>query len=403
MKFWLNRDSESDNIVVVTTGAIVIGSCDSEFYDSVESRLREKEQPSVVLGKGNYTAIQFSIIQNIVSRNTDIDVDINYKEGKDIESKTAGFENDAAKDEFIKVLTIVLPETFEKTEYQQSLLAATVSPLLVFVFGVFASYLYFDKWRWVAIIVGGLWMACSLWYLIYRFRSPPYIIRWSIKGRYVRKTWHLIKTGFSFAFAILVVTVFSFTLPNAYGPESLYLQMQENELTADQVEKYISRGGDINYQDQEGQTPLMLAAQWGESEVVKALIEQGADLSLRDNYEQTAVYHSMFSGDVEIPLAILDASPAGEDKTSLLQHAIYNESPVEVLAKLEMLGANLHWTDDEGNNLLAIALYDAENIDLLKYLISKGVSTQFKIDGFLPAKYSRESLGREDVAVLFEN
>ncbi len=46
----------------------------------------------------------------------------------------------------------------------------------------------------------------------------------------------------------------------------------------------IQKGADINYQDNDGTTPLLTATKGGHLEVVKYLLEQGADLTCKDHY-----------------------------------------------------------------------------------------------------------------------
>lgn len=49
------------------------------------------------------------------------------------------------------------------------------------------------------------------------------------------------------------------------------------------LKKLIVNGVDINYQNSEGQTALMLASHVGNYEIVCALVEAGADINLEEN------------------------------------------------------------------------------------------------------------------------
>jgi len=51
----------------------------------------------------------------------------------------------------------------------------------------------------------------------------------------------------------------------------------------------LRNGAEVDPRNEEGQTPLMIAAELGEPEVVRVLLEFGADRTLRDNYRKTAV------------------------------------------------------------------------------------------------------------------
>jgi ankyrin repeat protein len=51
----------------------------------------------------------------------------------------------------------------------------------------------------------------------------------------------------------------------------------------------LSRGAEVDATDDDGRTPLMLAAEWGEVECVRLLLAAGADRTLKDHAEKTAL------------------------------------------------------------------------------------------------------------------
>jgi ankyrin repeat protein len=53
---------------------------------------------------------------------------------------------------------------------------------------------------------------------------------------------------------------------------------------------------DINYTDDEGRTPTMVALQHGQLEATKALFARGADLSIIDSNGSTVLHHAAVSG-----------------------------------------------------------------------------------------------------------
>jgi ankyrin repeat protein len=55
------------------------------------------------------------------------------------------------------------------------------------------------------------------------------------------------------------------------------------------VKKFISEGGDINIQDQWGQTALMTASSWNCPEIARLLVEGGANLDIQDKGGRTAL------------------------------------------------------------------------------------------------------------------
>lgn len=53
------------------------------------------------------------------------------------------------------------------------------------------------------------------------------------------------------------------------------------------VDLFLSKGCNINEQDEAGNTPLHCAVQYGKSELVKMLVEKGADINTKNTFEDT--------------------------------------------------------------------------------------------------------------------
>ena len=64
---------------------------------------------------------------------------------------------------------------------------------------------------------------------------------------------------------------------------------------------------DINLRDQDGNTPLHLAAINGQTETVRALIELGADVNLAGNFRATPLHEAARHGHTETVQALIDA------------------------------------------------------------------------------------------------
>lgn len=81
----------------------------------------------------------------------------------------------------------------------------------------------------------------------------------------------------------------------------------------DIVKQHIAAGTDINKKEQmSGSTPLISAATFGKTTIVKALIDAKADLSIKNNEGATALHTAAFFCRVEIVQLLLDAKA---DKT----------------------------------------------------------------------------------------
>ncbi len=76
-------------------------------------------------------------------------------------------------------------------------------------------------------------------------------------------------------------------IPNVSSKESLLSIAAENSETSN-VNLLISRGAVVNFQDENGNTPLMIAAQNGKTKNIKALLAAKADYSLMNKWGKTA-------------------------------------------------------------------------------------------------------------------
>jgi len=85
------------------------------------------------------------------------------------------------------------------------------------------------------------------------------------------------------------------------------------------VKQHIEAGTDINMKDQmSGSTPLITAATFGKTAIVKALIDAYADLDIKNSEGSTALHAAAFLGRIEIVQMLIDA---GADKTIKNDHA----------------------------------------------------------------------------------
>lgn len=100
------------------------------------------------------------------------------------------------------------------------------------------------------------------------------------------------------------------------------------------VKQHIEAGTDINMKDQmSGSTPLITAATFGKTEIVKALINANADPDLKNNEGSTALHAAAFFCRIEIVQMLIDAVA---DKTIQNNHgATPRESVIGPFAEMK--------------------------------------------------------------------
>lgn len=130
---------------------------------------------------------------------------------------------------------------------------------------------------------------------------------------------------------------------------------------------------DINFQNKQGETALMLACKVGDYALVQWLLEQGADPHLTDHTGSTAF---VLAANAEIAKLLLNA---GVDINAMIQgetalaHALYGEESERVKWLLG-LGANPNIKTKSGKTLLQIT----PNTFIAQYLLKAGAKVSVK-------------------------
>ncbi|XP_048246396.1 ankyrin repeat domain-containing protein 17-like [Haliotis rufescens] len=132
---------------------------------------------------------------------------------------------------------------------------------------------------------------------------------------------------------------------------------------------------DINSRDENGHTPVIVAAQEGESKVFNLLVNKHCDLSVLNNDNYTILHVASNGGSVRIVKRILSRNVA--DKDSSGNNGV---TPIMVAAEnghknvfdlLVNKGCSLTTVDDSGRNILHCACVGG-NVQIVEYIISQG-------------------------------
>ncbi len=146
------------------------------------------------------------------------------------------------------------------------------------------------------------------------------------------------------------------------------------------INKLIELGLDIDIKDSNGNTPLMIAANYNCPKNVKTLLELKANHSIYNNNLNTALDLSCSGNYLETTKILIEHkadinSDNGNKKTPFII-AVYAQADIELIEYLLQNNADINYGDGNGTPLMYAIGY--KNLTLVKYLLSKGA----KINGF---------------------
>jgi len=267
LKYSIDRNTNSNNVVVLSETALIIGSCDKEQISSVEQQLSAGKSAIEVLGTEDIKSIPYTQIQGLTHLSTDNNIDVRHK-------------------------------------HTPSALSSVLMSIVSLIVCAAVCFLFYNKFRIAVYIVGGLWVLASLYNAYDRFTNPPVVTRWNIKGKYARKAWAGLKTAGSYAFLGIFAFGLSTQFPDRYGTESLYQSAYNETIQPEDVKKYLARGADIDFTDVDGDTALDMALYAEDNDLSLAIIEAGANVSRTDySILSTALY---YGADARVIGALLD-------------------------------------------------------------------------------------------------
>ncbi|KAK6339354.1 hypothetical protein TWF718_008774 [Orbilia javanica] len=144
---------------------------------------------------------------------------------------------------------------------------------------------------------------------------------------------------------------------------------------------------DLESQDDNGRTPLALAAWWGHNKVLQLLLTKGANLETKNNDERTPLLQTVIQGNEEIVNLLLDSgadmeSKDGFGRTPLLWAVWWGHD--KVIKLLLEKGANIEALDNDDRTPLSWAVWWG-NEAVIRLLLDYGAYLEVKdYDGQTP-------------------
>ncbi|WP_353288877.1 ankyrin repeat domain-containing protein [Wolbachia endosymbiont (group A) of Pogonocherus hispidulus] len=184
-------------------------------------------------------------------------------------------------------------------------------------------------------------------------------------------------------------------IENNQGQTPLHIAAENGWLNI--VKYLISKGANTNAKDKYGRTPLHIAAKNGEFDMVKYLINEGANVNAKDKFDSTPLHSAAENGELSIVRYLINKGAyVTKDKVgrTLLHHsALYGSS--DVAEYLIQEGAHIDAMDEDGNTPLHFAAM-MEEVDTAKVLLKHNADVNAKNkDGDFPLHLAVIAVGKK--------
>jgi ankyrin repeat protein len=143
------------------------------------------------------------------------------------------------------------------------------------------------------------------------------------------------------------------------------------------AEELIKNKIDLDCRDNEGNTPLMIAAKNGDLKIVSALISAGAQVNLQNNEGMSALMFAVLNNQEAIIHTLIQARANLNLKTfdniTALMLAIFNNTNPSLIRSLINAGAKVNVCDKTGWTCLMEAAKSG-NLEIVKILVESNIS-----------------------------
>lgn len=185
-----------------------------------------------------------------------------------------------------------------------------------------------------------------------------------------------------------------------------------NEKYQDNIRLFIDKGANLNFQDDNGHTPLSLAALYGRTEIIKILIDKGVDVNIKNMYGCTALMAMLWPWYNNIETAKLlmdngiDLDIQDNNGYTALMHTIFNGNKewkpcIEITKLLVDNDADPNIQNKFGETGLMMAVYNGR-IEVVRLLIDKCVDVNIKNIYGTDALMMAIEYGNKEILDLFK-
>ncbi|SUW07618.1 ankyrin repeat-containing protein [Brachyspira pilosicoli] len=197
---------------------------------------------------------------------------------------------------------------------------------------------------------------------------------------------------------------------NVFGIAKILIDNNKNDVEKKDVE--------IDFKNEEGYTPLMIASYKGNTDIVKLLLEYNASVDITNNYNYTALIYACIYGNLDVVKILLEHKADMYIETKLEKNylttlmiacsqnyteivrillengydpnyknqrgetafiyyiSIENNPSIEIIKLLLEYGADINAQNSKGSTALMLASYDEEKKDFMRTLLENGADTE---------------------------
>jgi len=145
----------------------------------------------------------------------------------------------------------------------------------------------------------------------------------------------------------------------------------------DIVNFLLSKGSNIDIQDENGSTALHFACNNGNMELVKILVTNGANINIDDNYNSTPLHFAILRNEDIFKYLVengADINKMTKLKTTPVHFAVFMNKLGIVKYLVQTKGVSINFKDMSGDTLLHLAVR-TKNLEMVKFFVEKGHAT----------------------------
>jgi len=202
MRYWLDKDEEKTRLIVVTDEAVYEQAMSTAEADRHVGELNAGKSPASVFGK-DANHIVLRTLAKVQQEQADDDIDFSYREGKEDKTQSVTILDAGIRAEVLAAVERALHGRFRRYEDQYSKPRSAFAPLVMLTVVGFGTRILANAaaalgdagarevdgrnkglkklvlWALDLLgptgitVIGTLFFALSLWYLVLRIRTPP--------------------------------------------------------------------------------------------------------------------------------------------------------------------------------------------------------------------------------------